>query len=161
MRAAQEAGDDIRVCLVQEKAGAIEDLHQAAGSRQSAFREQHEPAVLLQILRHALRGVRRRRVHREAPVVDHDLPVQPARLGGRARHHEPPVVVERHDEKEPVDPRRVIGDEQHRARRLEHLDVVGAEAKEDPHQPAKEKFDHGTMSHPAFIRESSDAFLCA
>lgn len=66
-RTAQVGGDDLRVRLVDEEAGAIEELHQRAGAGDAALREEHELAAGLEELRHVLHGVRGGVVDGERP----------------------------------------------------------------------------------------------
>ena len=75
-RAAQMAGDDPGVGFVQEKAGAVEELHEGAGGRDAAFGKQHEPSAGLQVLGHAPRRVGGERIHRKTAAVGHHEPMQ-------------------------------------------------------------------------------------
>jgi hypothetical protein len=137
---AQVAGDDFGAGLVDEEAGAVEELHQRAGERDAALGEEHQPAARGEELSHALRGIGRGGVHREGAAVDHHLLVNPGGLGGRGAGDELPVVIQHRVEEQPVEPRDVVRDEQDRAGRAQHLGVEGAEAEPEPGEQEAEEF---------------------
>src|SRR5262245_41964833 len=80
--AADITRDDARRGLVQEKASAFKELHQAPGTRKTPFCEQYKPPLTVQMFGHAFDRVGGGRVDGKRPPVDHDLAMKPARLCG-------------------------------------------------------------------------------
>ena len=153
VRTAQIAGDDFGVCFVQQEAGAIEKLHERAGPRQPALGKEREPAVAREELGHALDRVRRVGVNGKGPAVDHDLAVDPARLSGRAGYDVLPILVHADVQEQPVQPRDMVGHEQHGAGRVQHFRVVGPETPKQPDEPSENSPHHG--------REDLSVAVCA
>src|SRR6185295_14483521 len=71
-------------------------------------------------------------------AVDHQPSMQPTRLRRRAGSDKAPVVIETDQQKKPVEPGDVVGDEEHRPRRIQHRFVVGAETKQQTQEQTKE-----------------------
>ena len=57
--------------------------------------------------------------------------MQRAGLGSDAGGDELPVFVQQHDEKKPIEPGDVVGEEQHGPRSFERFDAEGFVAKQD------------------------------
>ena len=142
LRAAHVGSDDLGVGLVDEEAGAVEELHQGSRAREAAFREEHELAALGEEFCHVLHGVGRGVVDREGARVQHHELVEPGFLRGGRGRDELPVTVQTHAEEQPVEPGGVVGDEQDRAGGAEGGLVERAEAEEQADEEAEECF-HG------------------
>ena len=104
------------------------------------FGEEDQAAIGLEVFGHAFDGVGGIGVDGKRPPVDHDLAVQPARLGRLAGDHEFPIVIETSTDEEPVEPRGVVGNEQHGAGRVQDGFIVAAEAE----QEAKDESGNGS-----------------
>ena len=138
--AAQIAGNDLGARLVQQKTGAVEQLHQRTGAGEPPFRKQHEPPAGLQIFRHPLERVGRCVVDEKCAAVDRYFAVQPARLRRDAGDDKFPIVVQAHAQEQPINERLMVGDQQHRAGCGEHILVVGPEPEKPSHQQTKKGF---------------------
>jgi hypothetical protein len=99
---------------------------------------------LRQKFRHVFHGVRRIGVDRERAAVDHDLAVQPRRVRRTLGDDALPILICADEQEQPIEPRHVIGEQQHRSRRLQHFLVVGAEAQQQPKQKAQQCFHFST-----------------
>ncbi len=141
VRAAQITGDQLGVRLEEQEPRPVEKLHQGPGRGNAPFGKQDQPALLLQKIRHVPHGIRRRRVDRKGAPVPHDQLVNPVLVRHPARHHELPVVVQYRAQQQPVDPRHVIGNQQHRPRCVQRLDIVGAEPEQDPHRQPRQRLN--------------------
>jgi hypothetical protein len=122
--------------LEQQETRAVKKLHQSAGFGNPPLGEQHEPSVLLQIIRHVANRVSGGGVDGKRPPIEHHQATQPVALRDLARHHEFPVLVQHNTQKQPVQPGDVIGHQQRRPRRLERLHVKGAKTKKDTYESA-------------------------
>ena len=143
--AAQIAGDNLGVGVGQQETSAIKEFHQGAGAREAAFGEEHQLAATSQIFRHALDRVRRGGIDGEGVAVDHEQAMEPTHAGGGAGGDKLPMVIHAHDDKHPIQPGRVIGNEDDRAGRLQHGRVVGPEAEYQAHQQVEEAFQDWRM----------------
>src|ERR1700751_4231324 len=65
LRAVEAHGNEQRAGLVGTEAGALLDLHQRAGHRQAAFREDNGMAAFVDRLDEGFESERRRRIDRE------------------------------------------------------------------------------------------------
>ena len=134
---AQVAGDDFGAGLVQKKPRAVKKLHQRAGARKAAFGEQDEATAALEVFGDPFQAVGRRVVDQKCAAIDGDLAMQPVGVRRHPRDDEFPVLLQTDAEKEPIDQRLVVGNEQHRTRRLEHGLVVRAEPEKQSRQQPK------------------------
>ena len=135
------AGDHLGSGLVQEKPGALEELHQAAGLGDAALGKQNQPAAALQEGGHFLHGKRRGVIHRERVAVDHYEPKHPVAVRPRGGGDEAPVLTHTQPHQPPVEPRHVVGDQENRPRRIQHVVAVNAEAKQDAGQQSADEAD--------------------
>ena len=140
-RVAKVAGDHFGFGFVQQETGSLEQFHQAAGLRDAALGKQNQPAAALQKVGHLLHGKRRGVIHRERVAVDHHEPEHPVAVRPRGRGDEAPVVAHAQPDQPPVEPRHVVGDQQHRPRRVQHAAAVNAKAKQDTGQQSADEAD--------------------
>ena len=131
LRTTDECGDDLGPGLENQEARAVEQLHQRAGGRNAAFREQHEPAAVLEIFRHALDGERRIHVHGKSAAVDHHAFVEPTDVRCGAGRNEPPVILKTDADEQPVPPRNVVRQKQDWPGCVEDRDVIRPEPIEE------------------------------
>ena len=110
-RVAQVAGDDFGSGAVDEEAGAVKKLHERSCDGDAAFGEKDEPTAGREEFGHAFGRVRRGRVYGESAPVDHHLAVHIRRPGRRRAGHKLPIFIEDRHEKQPVQPRNMIGNQ--------------------------------------------------
>src|SRR4051812_17909785 len=124
LRAPQITGDDLRLRFEKKKSGAIKNLHDTARQRKPSLREENQPPASLEEFRHSLHRIRRTGIDRKRVMVDHDLLVQPAQLRRHTRSHEFPVGIEDAPEKQPIEPRDMIRNQEDGPWRAENIKVV-------------------------------------
>jgi len=133
------AGDEPGAGLVHEETGAFIDFHERTGAGDLALGKEHQASPVFEALGHALGRVGRVRIDGKGPAVEHDPAMDPTVLGGDVRDDALPIQVQEHVEIEPIEPGDVVRYEEHGARRLEHLGVVGAKTETEPQQETKER----------------------
>ena len=136
--AAQIAGDQLGVGFEKQKPSAFKEFHQRAGVGNSAFGKENQPAFGLQVLGDVLDGVGRGNVHRKGAAASHNSAVNPTGFRRRAGSDKAPILLQADADEQPVQPRNVIGNQQHGAGDVQLLLPINAEAKEDAKKKAKE-----------------------
>ena len=136
MGAAQKGRDDPGGRAVEQEAGPVEELHEAARGGDAALGEKDEPSAGLQVFHHVLHSVGRQRIHGKRPAVDQDPSMKKQRLGGGRGGDEAPVGFEAHADEQPVKPRQVVWQQKHRPGRLQHAFVDSAEPEQQPEEQA-------------------------
>ena len=70
----------------------------------------------------------------------------PVAVRPRGRGDEAPVLPHAQAEQPPVEPRHVVGDQEHRPRRVQHAAAVNAKAKQDTGQQSADEADKKTSA---------------
>ena len=157
LRPAQITEHDLRPGLLDEKPRAIEEPLQAACAAHATLGKQDQLAAGLEMSRHFFQGSRRFRANQNDALVGQHPFVQLAVPCGQFRRGKFPVRLKAQPHEQPVDPRKVVRNQQRRAITMRGLLVKCPETKPEAqhaaHQLEKQSVGPNIHRSPATYRK--------